>query len=301
MDFNNDIGMAQPPPPTLYHYTSLEALVSIVQSKRLRASNVRFLNDTSESTHLRDDVLAVLSDETSRGSLSEATALEITGLVRNYPPQSLYVASFSEQADLLSQWRAYCPSGLGVCIGFDSRCLEQQWIRNPKNDADPYFVHADLQQTRYSGLSQRQHLASTISELVQSVEKNQAEVEKAGFHRFYALNLWIALLAPFVKHDAFRERMQMQWRKILSKDTRFMPGQQFRVGRSTLIPYVELLLDAKFVDGRCEKQDRYFVNEVLVGPTPTPELTIEAVKALFATEGHSDVTVRQSAIPYRSW
>jgi hypothetical protein len=41
-------------PKTLYHYTSLEALVSIVQSKRLRASAIRFLNDTSEAMRLKE-------------------------------------------------------------------------------------------------------------------------------------------------------------------------------------------------------------------------------------------------------
>jgi len=31
----------------------------------------------------------------------------------------VFVSFFSESADKLSQWRGYCPSGSGICIGFD--------------------------------------------------------------------------------------------------------------------------------------------------------------------------------------
>ena len=74
-------------------------------------------------------------------------------------------------------------------------------------------------------------------------------------------------------------------------------GQKFRLGRSTLIPYIEIMLDVKLIGAECVQNEKYFINEVIVGPTPQPELTLEAVHALF----QSGVNVRLSDIPFRSW
>jgi hypothetical protein len=113
------------------------------------------------------------------------------------------------------------------------------------------------------------------------------------------IQVWLSLLAPFIKHDAFKD--EAEWRKVVSKDIRPMPGQMFRQGKSTLIPFAEIMLDVRREGAERVPQETYFVDEVIVGPTPTPELTLEAVQALFASEGHPEVRVRKSEIPFRSW
>jgi hypothetical protein len=111
--------------------------------------------------------------------------------------------------------------------------------------------------------------------------------------------MFFSHLSPFIKHDAFQD--EAEWRKLISRGFLLMPGQLFRQGRSTLVPYVELMLDAKTENGTSVPQDTYFIDEVIVGPTPSPELTVEAVETLFASEGHPEVKVSKSDIPYRSW
>src|SRR5271167_1835242 len=37
------------PPPILYHYTSMRGLLSIVETGRIRATHIRYLNDWSEA------------------------------------------------------------------------------------------------------------------------------------------------------------------------------------------------------------------------------------------------------------
>ena len=80
-----------------------------------------------------------------------------------------------------------------------------------------------------------------------------------------------------------------------------MPGQQFRSGKSTLIPFVEIMLDVMREGADCVPREDYFINEVVIGPTPTPELTSEALRSLFEAEGHPGVVVRTSQIPFRDW
>ena len=74
---------------------------------------------------------------------------------------------------------------------------------------------------------------------------------------------------------------------MISKDYRPMPGQQFRQGKSTLIPFVEIILDVMRKGAERVTQQTSLIDEVVVGPTPTPGLIIQAVEALFVSGGTS--------------
>ena len=50
-------------PPVLYHYTSAEGLLGIVESGILRAGNFSYVNDASELTYGQELVTDVLSEE----------------------------------------------------------------------------------------------------------------------------------------------------------------------------------------------------------------------------------------------
>jgi Protein of unknown function (DUF2971) len=312
------------PPNTLYQYTSLEALVSIVQSKRVWASNIRFLNDQSELLWLRQHVVSILKRKgTSTGQ--EARMKEIIAMIEAWPPFSLFVASFTEKPDDLSQWRAYCPAGLGVSIGFSTKCLSEQWIANPRDPENPFFLSAMMHRARYYSTTDERALEEAIDHLlrvdgpvqidpkraldlmpelfpslVETVAKLTGQEEQAEHLKsIKTVPVWLSLISPLFKHAAFKD--EAEWRKVISKDFRPMPGQKFRQGKSTLVPYVEIVLDSRSELPKRVPQETYFIDEVIVGPTPTPELTLEAVRALFASEGHSEVIVKPSSIPYRSW
>jgi len=107
------------------------------------------------------------------------------------------------------------------------------------------------------------------------------------------------MLSPFIKHEAFSE--ECEWRKVVSKDSRPTPGQKCRLGRSTLIPYVEIMLYLARDGSNYVPRTKYFIDEVVMGPTPTPHLTMEALRSLFDSTGHPEVIVRSSGIPFRSW
>jgi Protein of unknown function (DUF2971) len=325
------------PPATLYHYTSLETLVAIVGSRTIRASGIRFLNDRSEAQRLKEEVASVLRAERQFAQIAESTIEQI----ENFPRQSLFVASLTEKDDLLSQWRAYCPSALGVSIGFSTDSLQEQFIANPTG-AKPLFLSAALQKVRYYETDHRQELTTFLERLAAieqesssgtsmnsglfailglglsnifgikdtSLLPSAAEIETAareqvdgatiaGRRAGVSIATWVHLAASIFKHEAFQE--ECEWRKVISKDSRLMPGQKFRAGRSTLIPFVEVMLDVRREGAECVPREAYFINEVVVGPTPTPELTHEALVSLFASVGHPEVRIRVSRIPYKDW
>ena len=70
-------------------------------------THASYLNDASEGKELRTilDEMALPSE-----------VYKILDYIDKY--YETYICSFSENGDLLSQWRGYCPDGEGYAIGF---------------------------------------------------------------------------------------------------------------------------------------------------------------------------------------
>jgi hypothetical protein len=103
-------------PDTLYHYTSAQALLGILQSRKLWLSGRWNLNDSNEG---------VVFCERPREYATEKGSDEarVGAIVDRLSELESYVACFSAKRDLLSQWRGYANQGAGVCIGFEPNML----------------------------------------------------------------------------------------------------------------------------------------------------------------------------------
>jgi hypothetical protein len=109
----------------IYHYTGLEGLQGILEKKQLRATDVEFLNDTSEATFARHKLDELLAMET-KARFPRPEALKVfqvawRSIIKD--PPRLFVACFCINGDPLSQWRGYGRGGYS--IGFD-RDVHQQ-------------------------------------------------------------------------------------------------------------------------------------------------------------------------------
>jgi hypothetical protein len=115
----------------LFHYTSLDGLLGTSESKSIWATNILYLNDASELNYSLD----LLKEEIFRfqKGIQNALAPEynfyaetIKQIDRFIPSESFafFVCSFSEEKDLLSQWRGYCPEGIGFSLGFNFSTLK---------------------------------------------------------------------------------------------------------------------------------------------------------------------------------
>ena len=124
----------------LYHYTSFDALCKIIgdwslvhwnaQDKRMTAwaTDIRYLNDATEFKYGLDVAKAVyksLNEENIASGIEESYSVKsfLEHALSGELGSQTYIFSLSENGDLLSQWRAYCPHG-GVSIGFSKRVLE---------------------------------------------------------------------------------------------------------------------------------------------------------------------------------
>jgi hypothetical protein len=286
-----------PPPPILYHYTSMSALLSIIETGRIRATHFRYLNDSSEVITMLDAVRERLIERIGLEALTDKVRelRELADVMKNDKLINEFVASFSEDGDDLSQWRSYCRDG-GVSLGFAAGALRSQWVSDPSG-GKPWWVGGSLKKVRYLGGEVADDLDSIIDS---TLEFGRALDGKDGFfgeiEHIEAARASLTLLAPLYKHHAFQH--ECEWRMILRKPHKPMPGQRFRVGASTLVPYIEVDLNR---DLEFRLSDKYMLNKVFIGPTPNPQLSKDAIQNLFATKGHPEVVVEVSSIPYRDW
>ena len=106
----------------IYHYCNVESFKAIIQNKAIWLSSVYNLNDYKEIHWIKDKVLKKIKEYTNKNSYEKFNSF--IKLFENQQP-TVYIASFSQGEDLLSQWRAYANDGYGVAIGFNTEYFKE--------------------------------------------------------------------------------------------------------------------------------------------------------------------------------
>src|ERR1043165_4150287 len=97
-----------PLPPIVYHYTSLDTAIKILNSLEMWCANVAFSNDPSEGDHGEQVIADVCAHDPD---------LKMAGAQKLIADEiDSYAVSFSSEPNELTQWRAYCANGRGVAI-----------------------------------------------------------------------------------------------------------------------------------------------------------------------------------------
>jgi len=270
-------------PEFLFHYTSQEAFLKIVESKALWATDILYMNDSAEFIYANTVAREVLQEYPADQQPALAAGFQDLNQGLSWvTEESVYVASFSELDDSLSQWRAYCPLSSGVSIAFDRVAVEKS---------------ARAQDFR---LVQCVYDFETQKRMVRDIfDRALEEVGDEAVSRW----CWGHLLelAPSLKHPTFAE--EREWRLVSSSISLDDSRVQTRAGRSMLVPYVTVSI---------ESDTKLTIDHLKMGPTPNPDVSwlsahrimrVLFKKGLIAPReaGLFPVFVHQSGVPYRSW
>lgn len=129
----------------VWHYTSLDALKSIVEKQYLRSTRSDFLNDSEELIFGMNKMIEICEEKQSAAQnefdqcskkdnvISEFNEIDKKLRLYNRLPKmltvikdlntSIYITSFSHDRDHLPQWTLYANDGRGVAIGFSKSAL----------------------------------------------------------------------------------------------------------------------------------------------------------------------------------
>lgn len=278
------------PPRKLFHYTSPVGLLGILKSRSVWATNIRFLNDRSEFSFALKLAREALQERVAKAKSGFDRAL-YTVLEERFRVEGtskVYVSSFSENSDQLSQWRAYCPPAGGYAAGFRSKFLVSLGAKEAP--------HPDRILTRcvYEQDAHREVIDKVFEAIVQFAEESlHSKVEHDRVFRecFKLFGRLLPLVAPALKDPSFEE--EDEWRLICLPSAFESQELRFREGRSTLVPFYEYSLGLR--------SGSLPIEDLIIGPTPHPALAREATLDLLSSFRLASATVTSSVIPYRSW
>ena len=271
--------------PVLYHYTTLDALLSIVQYSALWATHIRFMNDTTEQTVLWDRLrkTARLRFENEHGPNREWLG-EVLHATENPQQTDVFAVCFSKDGgNRLSQWRGYS-QGRGVSIGFNIFELQQYCsvfsARWELSAPEGSHGGAMLLPVIYVGQPESDtHLDRVINGYLEGQSI-------FGDDRWQALCRNVSFFAANTKHSAFVE--EKEWRIMLFDHVVPQP-MKFRTRGSMVVPYREIDFQPSIVPA---------IHNIIVGPSPHQRESRESIKRL---TGLSDEQIVLSDTPYRDW
>ena len=274
------------PQETLYHYTSLSGCLGIIGSRELRASDIRYMNDSTELRHTLD----LLNKQVTKrilGGVDNATFLNafLDWLKRRIVSgPMIFGASFRANGNLLSQWRGYSTHGKGVSLGFNPQHIGEL-------AADQGF---SVGRCIYDPAEQ----AALIEQLIDGVEslgiERGAEVGSAreADEVFRELEEDLLRTAAILKNPAFAE--EQEWRIVspVMRDARHR-RIHFREGASMLVPYFAFELAGSHDAG-------VHLDHVYIGPSANAELSRNSLRLYLQKQGcELREGISYCQIPYR--
>jgi len=271
----------------LYHYTTTDSFLSIVNGGELWASHIRYLNDTSEQRLAWDHVRARISNRLKTASDEVRERLLPFQSLANSPLDlDLYVLCFSKDGgDRLSQWRGYGESG-GVAIGFEAgelikRC--SHFVTECSRNRPYPMGWAFLNQVRYVEPTEDDQSNLVIDLFIDNPNPTETE---SRFSKEEVFSLRISLSSANLKHKAFQE--ENEWRVAIFD----VPAEsvQYRCRRSMIVPFVGFDLGKG-------SPEWPLIQRVVVGPSPHQSETAAAI--MKRLDGR--IVVEKSSVPFRGW
>lgn len=193
---------------TLYHYTTMEGLLGIIESKSIWATEIHYLNDSNEynfASELLHKAAEKNPDFISR-SKSQRT-WDFVEAAKLTTRTAAFVTCFSRLRDDLSQWRAYDQGRPAYCLAF----------RNSTIQSLASDVNLLLDDCIYCDPDDTSHLDDLISESEAIISRS---LHGMNDPEMMALEDRFMSLASRMKHSAFRAENERRLR------TRFMGGRR---------------------------------------------------------------------------
>ena len=199
-------------PAVVYHYTSLEGLLGIVQSRSIWATAVSYLNDSSErdcvvsavtdrltSTNPDDEIIRSLREH--NGESRSDYKYEITNFAREQ-----FVCSFSRTGDSLSHWRGYCPQQSGVAIGFKTAALRQARTETTRNhyDSDKSVFFGKVRYLNRDNMSEIDDIIATTKRVAERQSQQRTQTLKHALRDSLMLRACTYKDYSFSSEDEFR-------------------------------------------------------------------------------------------------
>lgn len=260
-------------PTIYYHYTSLEALYSIIDTKTFRMTNLKSSNDRKELTYCANDFLAdfrKMCEKEQKGDIKDFFELMIkiciddeakfNSLCKNkYTP---YALCLSNRKDSLTHWERYASNGTGVCIGFNVNAIE---VLINRLRLFGFFSPITIDETLYTNERVEQYIKNAMINFFSLYKTHYKNLPEEINRDTIAKNAFVTMAAiyqkvmKFVKNSAFIDEgeVRVYHGTETVKDNFYLIKQLKQVGEKEL--YDELEKNFKRLLLQLDINDEHFM------------------------------------------
>jgi hypothetical protein len=281
-------------PPVIYHYTDDTGLRGILESGKLRLSNVFNLNDPSELRHGFSQAVAMLKEKAAGHS---PVAKELAGIIEDFYQDGkvqesahFFTCSFSSDGDDLGQWRAYADNGRGYVLGFYTKALESAFIQKGNSPFAQTFplTYGDVEMARVQDQIIGEALSLTDLPAVGSLQAPMIDAFKLKL--VVSLTVHTLHSAMFFKHEAYRNEREYRFLEMFPANV--SPSEvKVRTRPYSLVRYREF-------DWRGGAP--LALTGIVVGPAADEDKAPQFARDCLHLFHDDAVDVTKSAIPYRA-
>lgn len=272
---------------SLYHYTDVNAVHSILRNKKIWLTDIRFLNDSQE---LHDGFLVlnntlgnIKRDLFSSIEMKEKAASFIKSMLMDGEKyksdlEPLYIFSLSDNNDQLSQWRSYG----SYAIEFD-----ENELKSYIGDIKPCIYDEQIKIRKSEGV-----VNSAITTIINDFEKYNGCSGPESIDEIINLEYEVA----FFKHGGFEE--EKEYRVVIqSAEENYKNNTKFRPIENILVPYIEMDISLDCIKsiqvGPLEKQELACISMEEFVRNIEKEWQVESSNIEY------ELSVVKSEIPYR--
>jgi hypothetical protein len=292
----------QTPPKQIYHYTNAAGLLGILQNKSIWATDAHCLNDAQELRYGTELAIAY-ARSVLKATDSEVIAAYLKRSIRSWghrwslrkasggwsgrPMGSLYLASFSEDGDLLSQWRGYAED-TGYSIG-----LATEWWDLTSMPVPLRIPALRLRRVLYSDEDQQKAFGPLLQAACRSLQEAADRFGDAAALSAYEPRLqeyvgWALYgMAPCFKHPGFEEEREWRMVYVEGADDPDHGGLnlslRFRHAAIGIVPYVIIPIAAS--EG--PYHGRLPITEVYHGPSDHMDVSEAVLIRLLEEHGYA--------------
>ncbi|KQS98744.1 hypothetical protein ASG23_13450 [Cellulomonas sp. Leaf395] len=319
----------------MFHYTSADGLVGIVQNEELWVGEATGLNDTAEIRQGWDHVRRWLA---KRAEVEAAVDLMNLAERPIWRAPDTFVLCGSTRGDDANQWRLYGDGGRGYAVGLDSRvplvALSRKDISEPDPEVERAVPRVSKSGTIHLGRMLRDSCTVTpwlhvlydpdeidraLAELVSDFTDEETQRRSEPMDEEESSESWqmlqsamyerLSVIAQLIKAPGFSGENEV---RVIAT---FLSNhhQRFRGGRYGVVRYVPVT-GGKHAQGKvmwAHKASELAVapdwrikpslpiTSVRMGPLLHPENNREAIEVLLARHGHKNAAVEPSDVPLR--
>lgn len=303
-------------PKTVYHYCSLETFFAIFSNSTIRLSNISKSNDSEEITYLLPKMRKFCADlfnyynETfpSEYKLQDDFINNVFDSKFNETSLIFYVICFSEEPDLLSQWRGYADDAFGVSIGFSTESFYPlaRSIRSSYNFSQVRYSLSDLYdqienftteriEQNFTGNPKNDSLMllNIVDTTLSMILYNSILYKNPNFNEEKE---WRLVYNPFgnirriIDKFSYYDRMSEMFNKSIEKGGFIRNPMTFHISNDKIISHIDLSFDSI---------KKSFVKEIIIGSKANiDDLDLEL---FLLSNGYNPmkIYIHKSDIPYR--